>query len=1184
MPSRTVNLKLVLGKKEAAAELRRTLWTTHHEVNKAVERIERMLLLCRAAAYRTLGRDGEEVAVPEGEVVAQALTMAREAQKRNGKVGTGSDEDILRALRQLYEQMVPSCLLDEKGNPLKGDAQSIGGSYAGPVFDPGTCIVKENKDKESCGPFAETASKMICDLPAWITKIDEGNFDKNDKVSYVKHKNAEGIVSFYRINLKDATVWYESNVIQEWISNNKAFNKDGWKKKKESNDDTWAADFARKQMELAEDPRIAIRSELWERLGLLPLGDLFFDKKRVGNLWNRLAMRLAVAHLLSWESWNHSTKTAHEKAKADRDGLGEECKKFEEQFKELRQYETERHQELKRIAFADDERPFKIGTRAIRAWSRVRELWLNKGNSTDARKKILIDLQTRLRGKFGDPDLFLWLAEEAQEHLWKEADILTPLVQLNVAQRILEKRKPYALMTFADARLHPRWAMFEAPGGTNLRNYDVENRNGRLYLELDLLQQTEGCTLAEKKFSMPLAPSGQLSDLELSKDGKRMRLKYRSGHQDFEGVLGGAEILFHRPHLEHPDRSVEAIADGAIGPVWLKLTLDVQSKAPGEWLDGRGQVATPPEVHHFKTALSNKSKHTDKLQPGLRVLSVDLGLRTFASCSVFELVRGKPETGFSFPASDDRDKDDPKKLWAKHERSFRLPLPGETPTKREEDARKAARDEIRGLKQDVGRLKDILRLGVAEEDATRDERIKALMESLDDPAAVTALSREIFEGLNNGTFRSTLELWQQCCQHIYDEAEELVSQRFSEWRKRTRSKSASWRDWRERRSYAGGKSIWMLEYLEAVRKLIISWNLRGRAYGEVNREDKKARGSIASRLLHHINNLKEDRVKAGADLIIQAARGYIPRKNSIGWEKRFEPCRVILFEDLARYRFRVDRPRRENSQLMKWNHREIVRESTMQAGLYGILVETTAAGFSSRYLASTGAPGVRCRRLTEDDFEDGLPKPYVVFELEWMLGNSKPKEFTEKQKALQAKIKPGMWVPWSGGEMFATLEDDGKTHSVHADINAAQNLQRRLWNRCGEAFRITCKADTLDGVQCYVLERTPGARLLGALQQMEYGDGLFYLKDESGNNHYVMKPSGGRKTKMAAGNEDAATEDALAEALVDLDEDLDSGRETFFRDPSGILFGSKYWIPSKQYWGQVKTKVWGALRNQREDI
>ena len=88
----------------------------------------------------------------------------------------------------------------------------------------------------------------------------------------------------------------------------------------------------------------------------------------------------------------------------------------------------------------------------------------------------------------------------------------------------------------------------------------------------------------------------------------------------------------------------------------------------------------------------------------------------------------------------------------------------------------------------------------------------------------------------------------------------------------------------------------MLEYLEDVRRLVMSWNLRGRTYGEINRQDKKTRGSVASRLLNHINKLKEDRVKAGADLIIQAARGYVPRKNSVGWVKRFEPCRVILFE------------------------------------------------------------------------------------------------------------------------------------------------------------------------------------------------------------------------------------------------------------------------------------------------
>ncbi len=195
-----------------------------------------------------------------------------------------------------------------------------------------------------------------------------------------------------------------------------------------------------------------------------------------------------------------------------------------------------------------------------------------------------------------------------------------------------------------------------------------------------------------------------------------------------------------------------------------------------------------------------------------------------------------------------------------------------------------------------------------------------------------------------------------------------------------------------------------------------------------------------------------------------------------------------------------------------------------------------------------------------------------------MLGKNKYKDLTEKQNALKDKIKPGILVPWNGGEMFASVKPDGKLHLIHADINAAQNLQRRFWNRCSEAFRITCEAITINGRSCYKLSQPPGARLLGALQKLEHGHAQFYLEDERENKRYVMKPFGG-KIKMKAEKETSG-EDDWDDVIMELEEDHESTRTTFFRDPSGILFDSRYWVPSKQYWAEVKTKVWSALRKQ----
>ena len=1186
MPTRTINLKLILGKTPDTTELKHALWVTHSQINRAVASIEKMLLLCRGKSYWTLvpvDNGEQEVLVPEEFVREEALAMARAAQSRNGRSGEGSDAEVLTALRTLYEEVVKSCRLYHNDEPLNGDAKSIGTRYAGPLFDIDTCQIKEGKGIHECGPFAETAGKIFKALPEWIRQIDKVHFDRNNP-SHFKIKDENGEESCYEVNSGDADRWYDSPDVQEMLASNKSFNKDGWKKNKEKGKADWAVELAKKQLSLARDPRVAIREKLWKELGLLPLGTPYFDKNKVANLWNRLGLRLAVAHLLSWESWNHNTQKEHKKAKADVSRLNEEYLPLAPLLEKLRQYEKERHQKLREIAFVDENRPFKIGGRAIRGWQRVREAWEGKGNTATERLEILKDLQTRLGGKFGDPDLFRWLAADGREGLWRETDALSPLVKLNIAERLLAERKEYALMTFADPKWHPRWAMYEAVGGSNLRNYTLTPNDGGIALDLQLLHLDETGTCIEKPFQVNLAPSGQLKGLKVENvtDGNKpaTRLHYRSSHQNFTGEPRGAELLFDRNYLEHGDRSESSLTCQP-GPVWLKMTLDVKSMAPENWLDGRGRVATPAEVHHFNTALSNKSKHTEKLSPGLQVLSIDMGLRTFATCSVFELVSKQPEKGLYLSLADLSSAEG---YWAKHLRSFKLALPGETPSKKEKAARQQAIDELYSLRSDIRTLKDILRISVIENSQARDEAIAAFMETLAGRASDSAINSEQFTGFGDSRFQSTSELWQHHCQTHYDQAEKAVAERFRQWRRRTSPKSGSWEEWRERRGYHGGKSYWMIEYLEGVRKVILSWSLRGRSYGEVNRQDKSRYGSVASRLLQHINNLKSDRIKSGADLIVQAARGYVPIEGYAGWSKKHDPCRVILFEDLARYRFKVDRPRRENSQLMKWAHREIITETTMQAELYGLTVETTAAGFSSRFLASNGAPGFRCRHLSEDDFDNGRPKPYVVYQLEWMLGNRKNKELPEMQEELAVKIKPGLCVPWSGGELFASFVN-GKIRLIHADVNAAQSLQRRFWGRCGDAYRISGKQVPSDGAEAYELDK-PGARLLGALQTSGQR-GLRLVADKEAVDRGILErfsiSDGQEKTKKSAiaPTADDPEMSELEEMLEEAELSGHSNRETFFRDASGEFFSSRYWYRSKTYWPVVRQKIWSVLKNQQ---
>ena len=872
-----------------------------------------------------------------------------------------------------------------------------------------------------------------------------------------------------------------------------------------------------------------------------------------------------MAHLLSWESWNHRAAAEHRRVQQRVESVSQEAARFGALIELLRQYEAERHNQLKRVAQASDENPFRIGLRSIRAWDRVRQQWCGpRGDTRASRLEVLAALQTKLRGKFGDPELFRWLAADGRECLWREQDPLPLLARLNSHAGLLRRKKERALYTPPDAREHPRWTNYEAEGGSNLRTYKLAVEHSALAVGLPLL--TSGQTgLREETFAIPLARSGQLeSPAWNGLPGKQKRLTFRSAHQDFSASLGGSEVLLCRRHLEN--RKTEELARGDVGPIWFKLVLDVDSKAPQQWLDARGRAVTPPIVHHFNTGRATQSRHAASLQPGLRVLAVDLGLRSFAACSVFELVGGKPVAGVAFLADADRD------LWARHERSFLLTLPGETPDGAALAARTAAYDQLGLIRRDVNRLKDLLRLQVK---ATAEERAAALEDLRKSIAQevsnrhAAALTTSALDALERATPEAQ-PFWEDAVRQLYRHAETALSDRIRTWRRQTRPRAQDAEGRKQQRAYAGGKSVWAIEYLANIRRLLQGWSLHGRRYAQINRADRQKRGTFAARLLEHINALKEDRVKAGSDLIVQAARGFVPAEQK-GWIKKYEPCRLILFEDLAGYLSRVDRPRRENRQLMLWNHREILAEVEMQAEIYGIVVGTTGAGFSSRFHARSGAPGCRVRILSRQDLES----PWVQQQLESLA----------TQLGIQSRrFCPGTRVPREGGEEFATLDAAGRPVVVHADLNAAQNLQRRFWTRHGDAYRLSA-VEVRHGDRSFWYPQRDGTRLRGALAAIVGDNGYARLVSAADGDGFVLEPVTARQWRTATGaggvtgDEEGLDELEAELAEVAGDDFFERGAagRLFFRDPSGFLLRPDRWYEAKVFWGRVERGVAVAL-------
>ena len=150
-----------------------------------------------------------------------------------------------------------------------------------------------------------------------------------------------------------------------------------------------------------------------------------------------------------------------------------------------------------------------------------------------------------------------------------------------------------------------------------------------------------------------------------------------------------------------------------------------------------------------------------------------------------------------------------------------------------------------------------------------------------------------------------------------------------------------------------------------------------------------------------------------------------------------------------------------------------------------------------------------------------------------------------------------------------------KVTRVHADINAAQNLQRRFWTRHGDAFRVSARKVLIDGKEAWVPTRL-GKRLVGSL-----GGFGHFIPTGDDNGSCRWEPLTRAKWERIVG-ESASTEDIKAsvsaedEVLAGIEEEMVERKgdyQTFFRDPSGTIFPGEQWYPAKVFWSVVKQKT-----------
>jgi hypothetical protein len=426
MPTRSIQVKLVVPRGDEGRPLRQSLWATHDAVNAATKFYEQRLLLMRGESYVTA--DDE---VSQGVVLDELRLVIGEAKVRNGGENDGQHDEEIKLLRNLYERIVPSSIGE------KGAAQAAG-AFIGPLTDP-----------ESKG-FLGVYEKLERPIPNWVSLAE------------AEDPSALSI----------ANEWLHSPNSQTWMSDTGS--PAGWVRLARKDDPEWPKKFVEKVADLKKEASEGIPAlvKKLRELRALPLFPPFLtpkieDARGTLSPWDRLALRLAVGHMLSWESWCRKSAEEHQ-ARLNRVQEFKEQRiddAMSKQITALRVYETEREKYLSTLGLG--EASFSITPRQLRGWRDLREKWQR---SKDKAETALIDIvaseQTRLRGKFSDPDLFRWLAKPGNHSLWDDdADPVDTIATLNAMQSLVERSRETATMTLPDPIDHPRFVQWEPPGG-----------------------------------------------------------------------------------------------------------------------------------------------------------------------------------------------------------------------------------------------------------------------------------------------------------------------------------------------------------------------------------------------------------------------------------------------------------------------------------------------------------------------------------------------------------------------------------------------------------------------------------------------------------------------------------------------------------------------------------------------
>lgn len=871
----------------------------------------------------------------------------------------------------------------------------------------------------------------------------------------------------------------------------------------------WYGKFIADQKKYREDKIAEVISGL-KNLNALPIISLPEELKKNYPVWVKLHLKIALEHIASYLETDKATRS-------DYDTL---LKHYEEKaaiVNEKYASELAAMDGFLSSQYVEGNTKMCLNSRMLRGYEEVLKAWKglrSKAERVEALNRLQTDKQTQKA--LGDINLFRWFAEETNLHILQSKDCVKALSDYYKAYSKLEGKRKCDRFTIANAVLSKRYLHYEAPSGTNYKKYILVDRDGVLECTIPLLLEKEGI-YTEKNVTFKLANSSQFKPCgesffinreEISFCNSKRIGGYEGPFESFIGKAGGMKLL------------VDTKSNGNIDKCFASLSIDVNRKCDDDF----SAVSKAALSLYRKAYAPGSSKETDALAgKEIRAIAIDLGLKQFGACAVgSKYFKGNAPDDMSFNI----------------ERRFMLKLPGETHDDKVVAERNKALLEIKELQSAINFVKFLKRLYAL------DKCDDLILES--SKYYQTEESHRFLTGI----YCKGKELQNTLLSDEYDKRIAELNVKMEAFRKKAAVDPEN-----PHRPYEPGKSFWSIEYLEELRKLLMSWNSLGYHIDEENKTMSRGYGVTATRLLEHINNLKEDRIKTAADLLVQTARGYVYDENKGCWNQLFDPCNVIIFEDLSRYNFRTERSKQENSMLMKWSHREIVKTTLQQAAVFGIEVfDSTDSSMTSKYRCGTNAPGIRCDRLAKDAFDSkGVLKEYLQEKYE--------KTFGEKTSLL----KVGDIVPSPIGSLFVTLNKDDTVSMVNADMNAAENLLERFFTRHTHLLKIKTANENgalvvgkqTDGDDDEGSSKDLGKRDSGRYKY-HYGTDKLVVAKGSSDGTFIVAP---RKSGLSA----AQVGDDIVYSLC--------------RDCSGVHFKADEWVGYRNFWETVRNNIEKAICN-----